>query len=77
MTQREAVRKYLETHGSITRRQAAVHLGIYELASRIGELEDEGWEIPRSRKTVKTRYGKTGITIYKRPKDRCRAYRVS
>jgi hypothetical protein len=76
MTQAEAVRQYLEEHGSITAMEALRYLGVARLSARIYDLERQGWEIPRESMTCKTRYGKTNVTRYLRPKDRCRAYRI-
>ena len=57
MTQREEILRYIQTHGSITRAKAA-NLHIYELSSRIGELEKEGWTFTRKTLTGKNAYGR-------------------
>lgn len=38
MTQKEAIVDYIDRHGSITSRDAMIHLNVYRLASRINEL---------------------------------------
>lgn len=40
-----------------TRRDAAIVVGCYELASRIGELEKEGAEFEKVRHMERNRYG--------------------
>ena len=45
MTQCEEIIDYLSTHESITRLEAATYLHIFELASRIGELKNKGYNI--------------------------------
>lgn len=68
MNQREQVFEYLKEFGSITRMQAAGELGIFELSSRIGELEREGFEVPRETVKVPNRYGKQcRVTRYYAP----------
>lgn len=57
LTQRDQVLRYLLYHGSITRLEAAMRLGCYELASRIGELEAEGVRIKRRRRKYRNDYG--------------------
>jgi len=50
----------------ITRLSAYTDLGIFELSSRIGELEKEGVVIDRRRITVYNRYGeKTNVMEYR------------
>lgn len=56
-TQRARVLQFMQEFGSITRNDAAVQIGCHELASRIGELEAEGWEFNRKRECGKNRYG--------------------
>lgn len=66
-TQRQEILDYIRNHGSITRAKAA-NLHIYELSSRIGELEKEGWTF--TRKTIKgtNAYGRRWrCTEYSRP----------
>jgi hypothetical protein len=56
-TQRTRVLQYMKEFGSITRNDAAIHIGCHELSSRIGELEKEGWEFNRKREAGTNRYG--------------------
>jgi hypothetical protein len=68
MTQKTDLLDYLERHGSITRLEAFTDLGIAELASRVGELERDGIEIPRKRIEVTARNNrKCHVTQYLRP----------
>ena len=46
-TQKSDVLQHLMRHGSLTRIQAIYDLGVIELSSRIGELEKDGYQIPR------------------------------
>lgn len=46
MTQKQEILHIMQTDGSITRAKAADQ-HIYELSSRIGELEGEGWSFDR------------------------------
>lgn len=41
-SQRKRILHYLHIYGSITRAEAFTHLGITELSSRVGEINDEG-----------------------------------
>lgn len=58
-TQRDRVFQLMYERGEngITRQDAALEVGCYELASRIGELEAEGAVIHRSHGTGTNRYG--------------------
>ena len=48
-----------------TRADAAIEVGCYELASRIGELEAEGVVFKKQNERVTTRYGgRTTVTRY-------------
>ena len=47
MTQCDKIIEYMEKHGSITPREAEDHIGCMRLASRIGELKKDGFEIRR------------------------------
>ncbi len=47
MTQHDRILDYLETHGSVTVLEAAIHLKITKLPTRIGELERKGWIVPQ------------------------------
>lgn len=65
-TQRERVVAYMKSHGSITRLNSCTELFIFELASRIGELERRGWVFEKTRESVKNIYGETkNFTVYK------------
>lgn len=65
VTQRDRVLQYIKNFGSITRLQAANDLGCFELASRIGELEDMGYKFERTTMKSKNRYGdKVHFTKY-------------
>ena len=50
ITQKDRVLQYIKKHGSITRLKAANDIGCFELASRIGELEDDGFKFVRTRR---------------------------
>lgn len=54
-TQNERLIAYLKKHHFITRRTAAVELGIMNLWQRCSEIEDMGYKLDRRR--VKTRGG--------------------
>lgn len=58
-TQRQRVVDYMRKHGSITRLNSCTELFIFELASRILELEQRGWIFEKSRESVKNIYGET------------------
>jgi hypothetical protein len=56
-TQNRRLISYLKEHHFITRRDAAVKLGVMNLWSRIAEIEEElGYELDR--RWIKTRTGK-------------------
>ncbi len=57
MTQKQEILKWIRQHGSITRATAA-NLHIYELSSRIGELEKDGWTFTRKTLTGTNAYGR-------------------
>ena len=57
VTQRERVLQFIKDTGSITRASAAAELGCHELASRIGELEKEGYQFLRVKEKGENRYG--------------------
>lgn len=66
MTQGEEILDYLKKHGTITRLEAACELHIFELSSRIGELEKKGHIFTRQGYTARNKNGrKTHFTIYK------------
>lgn len=58
-TQRERVIEYMRTNGSITRLDSCTKLFVFELASRINELERRGWVFDKSWTSVKNSYGET------------------
>ena len=51
--------EWLQSGKSITRLEALVELGIFELSARIIDLEGEGYVIPRKRISVTNRFGET------------------
>ena len=57
-TQKQDVLDYLLAHGKLTRGEAFYELGVAELSSRIGEIERDGWNVPRETITVTARNGK-------------------
>lgn len=65
MTQCDEILEYLKEHGHITRLSAACDLHIFELASRIGELEKKGYVISRTRATCANQNGRVSrFTVY-------------
>ena len=51
---------------SFTRADAAYHVGCFELAARIGELEAEGARFARDRRVMPDRYGRPArVTEYR------------
>jgi hypothetical protein len=64
MSQRTRLREHLESGKSITRLSALTELGIFELASRVGELEKDGFEIQRERIKVWNRWNEA-VTVTK------------
>ena len=59
MTQAERILEYIKTHGSIDRLQAFTDCGIFELSSRICNLERQGYEFVKERKTGVNQFGDT------------------
>lgn len=57
MTQRERIIKYIKDYGSITSFQAYTDLGITQLAARIFELKQQGYNFNNQQKKSKNRYG--------------------
>lgn len=58
-SQRHEVLQYMREHGSITRMESFIQLGITELSSRIGEIERiDNICIDREPITVKARNGR-------------------
>ena len=62
MSQRTRLKEHLESGQPITRLSALTELGIFELSSRIGELESEGFEVGKQRIKVTNRWNET-ITV--------------
>ena len=62
MTQLEYLLKHFRSGKSITTLQAH-RMGICRLSERCRELEDKGYTINRTRKTVKTRYGNGKVRV--------------
>lgn len=58
-TQRQQIVDYMRKYGSITRLDSGCKLFIFELSSRIGELEDRGWLFKKDREARKNSYGQT------------------
>lgn len=58
-TQRERVVDYISRFGSITSMQAFADLGITQLAARICELKDEGYEFKKEQVSATNRFGET------------------
>jgi len=57
---------HLQSGASIDRLHALMDLGIFELASRVLDLEKEGYIISRERKTVTNRWNeKVSVTEYR------------
>ena len=56
--QREMILQYIEDFGSISSYQAYVDLGITQLASRVKELKEEGYQFNYRWIRKKNRYGK-------------------
>lgn len=65
MTQRDRVLKYIQDFGYITSWDAYMNLGVTQLATRIFELKEEGYEFDKEWVTTKNRYGvKVGYAKY-------------
>lgn len=58
MTQKELIIKYIKDFGSITSYQAYIDLGITQLATRIKELKEQGYNFNTEWISKKNRYGK-------------------
>ena len=65
-TQRHEVLQYMRAHGSITRMESFLNIGVTELSSRIGELERiDNVRIKREPITITAKNGKkVNITKY-------------
>lgn len=57
MTQCERLLEYLNTHDSITQMEALNELGIMRLASRVSDLNRQGYDIQKKMIVVKNRWG--------------------
>jgi len=57
MTQCERILQYMEKFGSITNREAVINLDIMRLASRIHDLQKEGYNIKRENVKKKNESG--------------------
>lgn len=58
LNQRELILKYIAEFGFITSFQAYQDLDITQLATRISELKEKGYEFKTENVKVKNRYGK-------------------
>lgn len=66
MTQQEEILQYLKEHESITRLEAACDLHIFELSSRIGELEKKGFVFSRTKGRSVNKFNRVShFIIYK------------
>lgn len=66
MTQGEEILKYLAEYGKITRLDAGCDLHIFELSSRIGELERKGYVFIKESMIGCNKYGRrTHYTVYR------------
>lgn len=67
-TQKKRLMEYLDKGYPVTRLNAAVELGIFELSARIGELEKLDYPIVKRWVTVKNRFGeRVRVMQYKKP----------
>lgn len=57
ITQRDRVLQYIKEFGSITSLQAYADLGCTQLATRISELKERGYEFTKNRINTRNRYG--------------------
>lgn len=57
--QQRQILNYIQEYGSITPYQAFTDLGITKLATRIGELQKQGYAFNKTWETKKNRFGKT------------------
>lgn len=58
-TQCDKIIKYIKDFGSITAFEAFTDLGITQLAARVFELKNKGYEFETEFRSVKNRYGET------------------
>lgn len=59
MSQAQRLKDHLDKGESVTRLTALTMLGIFELSSRIGEIESDDYKINRKRITVNNRFGES------------------
>ena len=59
ITQRDRVLDYIKQFGSITSRDAFNDLGVTQLAARICELTDRGYEFDKKFESAKNRFGES------------------
>ena len=59
MTQHDRILRYMETHGSITSRDAFLDLGVVSLPRRILDLKRRGHSIRSEYASAPNRYGET------------------
>ena len=59
MTQAERILDYIDKYGSITPLEAFRDLGITKLATRISEMQKEGFRFEKSYEESKNRFGET------------------
>ena len=57
ITQRDRVLQFIRENGSITSWQAYTEIGCTQLATRISELKERGYEFTKKRVKAKNRYG--------------------
>jgi hypothetical protein len=58
-SQEQRLADWLLSGRKITRLEALIELGIFELSARIKALESKGWVIPRKTVKVTNRFGET------------------
>ncbi len=58
LNQKEQILKYIKDFGSITSYQAYIDLGVTQLATRIKELKEQGYNFKTEWISKKNRYGK-------------------
>ena len=69
ISQKDRVLQYIKEKGSITRLDAASQIGCYELAARICNLEEDGFEFTKTPEKGKNRFGDPTHWIRYRLKD--------
>ena len=66
LTQCERVIRHLNDFGTITSREAMMEYGIFRLASRISDLNKQGYKFDVTFKSEKNRYGEpTSFAVYR------------